>query len=134
MGRKLFVGNFPYETGEAELQELFARAGTVETVKVMRDMTTGRARGFSVFGPAAAAAILRDAAKPFADNGVMGATATLSRRRGGSDHTSFNEAGLPGIGVQQDPIEYQSYTWHTNLDTYERVIEDDVKQAAIVPL
>jgi cold-inducible RNA-binding protein len=47
MGRKLFVGNFPYETGEAELQELFARAGTVETVKVMRDMTTGRARGFA---------------------------------------------------------------------------------------
>jgi RNA recognition motif-containing protein len=47
MGRKLFVGNFPYETGEAELQELFARAGTVETVKVMRDMATGRARGFA---------------------------------------------------------------------------------------
>src|SRR6202007_2707436 len=47
MGRKLYVGNFPYETGEAELQELFARAGTVETVKVMRDMVTGRARGFA---------------------------------------------------------------------------------------
>ena len=47
MGRKLYVGNFPYETGEAELQELFARAGTVETVKVMRDMATGRARGFA---------------------------------------------------------------------------------------
>src|SRR6185295_1863956 len=41
------------------------------------DSGTGRARGFSVFGPATAAAILRDAAKPFADNGVMGATATL---------------------------------------------------------
>ena len=47
MGRKLYVGNFPYETGEAELQGLFARAGTVETVKVMRDMATGRARGFA---------------------------------------------------------------------------------------
>src|SRR5437660_3334154 len=47
MGRKLYVGNFPYETGEAELQDLFARAGTVETVKVMRDMATGRARGFA---------------------------------------------------------------------------------------
>ena len=47
MGRKLYVGNFPYETGEAELQELFAHAGTVETVKVMRDMTTGRPRGFA---------------------------------------------------------------------------------------
>jgi cold-inducible RNA-binding protein len=47
MGRKLYVGNLPYETGETELQDLFAQAGTVETVKVMRDMATGRARGFA---------------------------------------------------------------------------------------
>jgi cold-inducible RNA-binding protein len=47
MGRKLYVGNVPYETGESELQDLFARAGTVETVKVMRDMATGQARGFA---------------------------------------------------------------------------------------
>jgi cold-inducible RNA-binding protein len=46
MGRKLYVGNLPYEAGETELTELFARAGTVETVTVMRDMATGRARGF----------------------------------------------------------------------------------------
>ncbi len=46
MGRKLYVGNLPYEVGESELQELFARAGTVETVTVMRDQATGRARGF----------------------------------------------------------------------------------------
>src|SRR5512132_2381596 len=47
MGRRLYVGNLPYTTGEAELQELFSKAGTVETVKVMRDMATGRARGFA---------------------------------------------------------------------------------------
>jgi len=47
MGRKLYVGNFPYEVGETELQDLFAKAGTVESVKVMRDMATGRARGFA---------------------------------------------------------------------------------------
>jgi RNA recognition motif-containing protein len=47
MSRKLFVGNFPYETGEAELQSLFAQAGAIETVRVMRDMATGRARGFA---------------------------------------------------------------------------------------
>src|SRR4030095_12268741 len=66
------------------------------------------------------------------DLGVMGATTTRSRQRGGTDHTSFNEAGLPGIGAIQDPIEYQTYTWHTNLDTYERIVEDDVKKTAIV--
>ena len=47
MGRKLYVGNLPYEVGEADLQTLFAAAGTVETVNVMRDMATGRARGFA---------------------------------------------------------------------------------------
>jgi RNA recognition motif-containing protein len=47
MGRKLYVGNIPYEIGEAELEELFGRAGAVESVRVMRDMATGRARGFA---------------------------------------------------------------------------------------
>ena len=47
MGRKLYVGNLPYSIGEAELQELFGKAGTVDTVRVMRDMATGRARGFA---------------------------------------------------------------------------------------
>jgi cold-inducible RNA-binding protein len=47
MGRKLYVGNLPYEVGESDLQTLFAAAGTVETVNVMRDMATGRARGFA---------------------------------------------------------------------------------------
>ena len=47
MGRKLYVGNLPYQVGETELQELFARAGSVESVTVMRDQATGRARGFA---------------------------------------------------------------------------------------
>ena len=47
MARKLYVGNLPYEVGEADLQQLFGGAGTVETVTVMRDMATGRARGFA---------------------------------------------------------------------------------------
>ena len=47
MARKLYVGNLPYEVGESDLQTLFGAAGTVETVNVMRDMATGRARGFA---------------------------------------------------------------------------------------
>jgi cold-inducible RNA-binding protein len=46
MGRKLYVGNLPYETGETELQELFGQCGSVDTVRIMRDVATGRARGF----------------------------------------------------------------------------------------
>jgi RNA recognition motif-containing protein len=47
MARRLYVGNLPFSAGETELQELFAQAGSVDSVKVMRDMATGRARGFA---------------------------------------------------------------------------------------
>ncbi len=47
MGRRLYVGNLPYSAGETELQDLFGKAGTVESVRVMRDPATGRARGFA---------------------------------------------------------------------------------------
>jgi len=96
------------------------------------DAGTGRARGASVFGPPAAADVLRQALAPFADLGVMGSVANKGRNLGGSDNTSFSHAGLPGIGMGQDPIEYFQYTWHTSLDTYEHIIEDDVKTSATV--
>src|SRR5207237_8068922 len=92
---------------------------------------TGRVGGAGVFGPPQAANIMRDILKPCKDDGVVGATASRSRNLGGSDNTSFNQAGLPGIGMGQDPIEYQSNTWHTNLDTYERILEDDGKKDAV---
>jgi carboxypeptidase Q len=63
---------------------------------------------------------------------ARGASATRSRTVGGTDSTSFNNAGLPGIGFGQDPIEYNTHTHHTNLDNYERIIEQDAKDSAIV--
>ena len=96
------------------------------------DSGTGRVRGASIFGPPEAASIMREILAPFKDDGVAGAAPTRSRRLGGSDNTSFNQAGLPGIGMGQDPIEYNSHTWHTNLDTYERILEDDVKKNAMI--
>ena len=96
------------------------------------DSGTGRVRGVSVFGPPEAANILRQILEPFKDDGVVGAVTSRSRRLGGSDNTSFNQAGLPGIGMGQDPIEYNSHTWHTNLDTYERILEEDVKKDAMI--
>ena len=96
------------------------------------DSGTGRARGLSVFGPPEAATMLREALVPFADLGFAGVISTKGRNLGGTDSTSFNAAGLPGIGAAQDPIEYFNVTWHTNLDTYERIIEPDVKASAII--
>jgi carboxypeptidase Q len=96
------------------------------------DSGTGRVRGLSVFGPSEDGDILRQVVAPFSDLGVAGAIANKSRRLGGTDSTSFAQAGLPGIGMGQDPIEYFTDTWHTNLDTYERIIPEDVQKAAIV--
>ena len=96
------------------------------------DSGTGRVRGATVFGPPEGAAVLRDVLAPFEDLGVVGAGNTTSRRSGRSDHRSFNEAGLPGIVMTLDPIEYRTSTWHTNLDTYERVVLEDAKASATV--
>src|ERR1043166_5868919 len=95
------------------------------------DSGTGRVRGAGVFGPPEAAALLREILAPFKADGVAGAVASRSRRLGGSDNTSFSQAGLPGIGMGQDPIEYGTETWHTNFDTYERILEDDVQKDAV---
>jgi hypothetical protein len=89
-------------------------------------------RGASIFGPSEAGSIIAQLLKPFEDLGVFGAATTTSRVTGGTDSTSFNNAGLPGIGGSQDTIEYNSHTHHTNLDTYERIVPEDVMKNAIV--
>jgi carboxypeptidase Q len=96
------------------------------------DSGTGRARGLTLFGPPEAGTVLREALGSFTDLGLLGVTTTRSRQAASTDAFSFAAAGLPGVNALQDPIQYQSYTWHTNLDTYERVVEDDVKKSAIV--
>lgn len=126
LGSQAYVAKH-FGTAENPLPE-YAKFGGYFNI----DSGTGRARGLTVFGPPETAAILREIVVPFKEYGVVGATITRSRGLGGSDHTSFNAAGLPGIGVQQDPIEYGTHTWHTNLDTYERIVEDDVKKSAVM--
>jgi carboxypeptidase Q len=97
------------------------------------DSGTGRVRGANVFGPPEAAAVLRASLAPFKDLGVAGAAPSKMRVSGGTDSSTFNVAGLAGIGLQQDPIEYQTNTWHTNLDTYERLIpEDAIKSSTVI--
>jgi hypothetical protein len=96
------------------------------------DDGTGRVRGATIFGPPDAAGVLAQLLKPFEEWGVFGASASSARVEGGSDNGAFAVAGLPGIGAQQDPIEYNSTTWHTNLDTYERIVPDDVMKNAVI--
>jgi Zn-dependent M28 family amino/carboxypeptidase len=50
----------------------------------------------------------------------------------GSDHSSFVCAGAPGFRLQSPYDEYRQYTWHTELDTYDKVVFDDLKQNAVL--
>jgi hypothetical protein len=95
------------------------------------DSGTGKPRGAGIFGPPAAADMLRPMMMPFADWGFSGVSASNSRQTGGTDSTSFNNAGLPGIGLNQDGFDYNSFTHHTNYDTYERIYENDVREGAV---
>jgi len=95
------------------------------------DSGTGKPRGAGVFGPEAAADMVREAMMPFEEWGFTGVVKSDSRRTGGTDSTSFNNAGLPGIGLAQDAFDYGSFTHHTNLDTYERIYEEDVREGAV---
>ena len=97
------------------------------------DSGTGRARGMTVFGPPEAAA---HPARGDAGRSTTTASSARPRRPAAAAAARTTprstRPGLPGIGVQQDPIEYGTHTWHTNLDTYERIIEDDAQQSAMV--
>jgi carboxypeptidase Q len=93
------------------------------------DRGTGRIRGLWLFGPSSAADAVQSALSPFEDLGFVFAAPSPLRAPGNSDHSAFTEAGLPAGDFVQDPIDYSS-TWHTQLDTYERILPGDAKEAA----
>jgi Zn-dependent M28 family amino/carboxypeptidase len=51
---------------------------------------------------------------------------------GGTDHLAFDGVGIPGFQFIQDQIEYNTRTHHTNMDTYDHLVPDDLKQAATI--
>jgi Zn-dependent M28 family amino/carboxypeptidase len=59
-------------------------------------------------------------------------TTLAIRGTGGTDHLSFDAVGLPGFQFIQDPIEYDTRTHHSNMDVYDRLQADDLKQAAVI--
>src|SRR5947207_4962237 len=67
--------------------------------------------------------------QPFKDLGVD--TLTM-RSTGGTDHLSFDAVGIPGFQFVQDPIEYETRTHHSNMDVYDRLQSDDLRQAAVI--
>ncbi|SNC67477.1 Peptidase family M28 [Hymenobacter gelipurpurascens] len=93
------------------------------------DNGAGKIRGIYAQGNEAVAPIFQQWLQPFAD---LGATTVTTRNTGGTDHLSFDAVGLPGFQFIQDPLDYGSRTHHTNMDTYERLPADDLKQASVL--
>jgi hypothetical protein len=93
------------------------------------DNGTGKIRGIYLQGDSAAGPIFKAYLEPFKD---LGATTVTVGNTGGTDHQSFDAVGIPGFQFIQDAIDYGSRTHHSNQDTYDRLIEDDLKQAATI--
>jgi Zn-dependent M28 family amino/carboxypeptidase len=89
----------------------------------------GRVRGIYMQGNEATRPIFRSWLSAFADPAAQ--TITIANT-GGTDHQSFDAAGLPAFQFIQDPMDYSSRTRHSNMDVYDRLVEDDMKQAATI--
>jgi hypothetical protein len=93
------------------------------------DNGTGRIRGVYLQGNEACRPIFTQWLQPFHD---LGATTVTIGNTGGTDHLSFDAVGLPGFQFIQDEIEYSTRTHHTNMDSYDHLREDDLKQIATI--
>lgn len=93
------------------------------------DNGTGRIRGIYLQENEACRPIFTQWLQPFHD---LGATTVTINNTGGTDHLSFDAVGLPGFQFIQDEIEYNTRTHHTNMDTYDHLREDDLKQIATI--
>jgi carboxypeptidase Q len=93
------------------------------------DNGTGKIRGIWSQSNPAVVPIFEQVLAPFRDMGVL---AVRNGNTGATDHVSFDRVGVPGFNFIQDPIEYGIRTHHSNVDTYERLVIDDLKQAATV--
>ena len=93
------------------------------------DNGTGRIRGVYTQGNVAVDGIFEQWMAPLRDLGV---TTLTNQNTGGTDHLSFDAVGIPGFQFIQDPMDYDTRTHHSNMDTYERLQPADLKQIAVV--
>jgi carboxypeptidase Q len=93
------------------------------------DNGTGKIRGIYAQGNTAIAPIFQAWLAPFKD---LGASTVTIRNTGSTDHIPFDAVGLPGFEFIQDSMDYGSRTHHSNQDTYDKISEEDLKQAATI--
>jgi hypothetical protein len=93
------------------------------------DNGTGKIRGIYLQENEAVAPIFETWMKPFKD---LGMTTLTMRNTGGTDHLSFDAVGIPGFQFIQDPVEYETRTHHSNMDVYDRLQPEDLKQISVI--
>ena len=93
------------------------------------DNGSGKIRGVYLQNNDAMRPIFEQWLSPFRDQGV--GTVTI-RNTGGTDHLSFDDVGLPGFQFIQDPLEYDTVTHHSDMDTLDHIQAADMMQAAAV--
>jgi carboxypeptidase Q len=93
------------------------------------DNGTGKIRGIYLQENEATAPIFKAWMEPFKD---LGMTTLTMRNTGGTDHLSFDAVGIPGFQFIQDPMDYETRTHHSNMDVYDRLQPDDLRQAAVI--
>jgi carboxypeptidase Q len=93
------------------------------------DNGSGKIRGIYTQGNEAVKPLFAEWLAPFSN---LGAATITSRNTGGTDHLSFDAIGLPGFQFIQDPIEYDTRTHHSNMDTYDHLQSADLQQAAAI--
>ncbi len=93
------------------------------------DNGTGKIRGIYLQGNEKVRPIFAKWLEPFKD---LGASTITINNTGGTDHLAFDAVGIPGFQFIQDEIEYNTRTHHTNMDTYDHLVPEDLKQAATI--
>ena len=94
------------------------------------DNGSGKIRGIYTQQNEAVRELFRSWLVPFADMGANGGVSISNT--GSTDHISFDAVGIPGFQFIQDPLEYETRTHHSNMDTYDHLSIDDLKQAAVI--
>ena len=93
------------------------------------DNGTGKIRGVYLQENEAVAPIFEAWMQPFKD---LGMTTLTMRNTSGTDHLSFDAVGIPGFQFIQDPVEYETRTHHSNMDVYDRLQPEDLKQISVI--
>jgi hypothetical protein len=93
------------------------------------DNGSGKIRGIYLQENEAVEPIFEAWMRPFKD---LDMTTITMRNTGGTDHLSFDAVGIPGFQFIQDPIEYETRTHHSNMDVYDRLQPEDLKQMAVI--